>query len=131
MISKKDEKTFINDLVNNFPEIKEEVLDEDIADLLSLQVGCFKRFTQNAIDLNDLITIERCFGFVDENFEQVIFKIENSLVISFLGHLDFSKNPKIEKMLSEKLKKILKALRLHESQPKDEKLKGFLKGLKD
>ena len=131
MKNKRDEKAFIEDLINCFPEIKKEVLDEEIVGLLSLQVGCLTRFTQKAIDVNDLHTVSRCFHFVEESFEQVVFEIENSLVISVLGHLDFRKNPKAEKMLSEKFKDILKALKLHTIQPKSGKLTNFLKGIKD
>lgn len=129
MINKKDEKSFINDLVDSFPEIKEDVLDETFEGLIGLQLGYFRKFTQIAIDANDIETLNRCFRFVDENFENVIFKIENSLVVSYLGHLDFSRNPNAEKILSKKIKEILKGLEMHMKQSKNDKLSDFFKNI--
>lgn len=69
------------------------------------------RFTQQAIDNNDLETVKRCFEFVEENLDKVIFRIENALVISYLGKLDFDKNPRAERKLYKRSMEILKALR--------------------
>ena len=117
-------------MITIFPEIRDEVLDECYQGLLTLQIGCFKRFTQRAIDRNDLITIKKCFDFVDEDFEAVEFKVENSLAISYLGKLNIVKDSKIEMLLSPKLKDIRTTLAsYYESILKDEKFAKFLKDL--
>ena len=122
-----DYKTFINDLIRNFPEIKEEILDEGYTGNITLQIGCFKRFTQKAIDSYNFNTIKKCFQFVDLNIDRVEFEIENSLVITYLGDLDFSMNLKAENLLSEKLKHIIYELRKYYLSPiKNEKLRKFL-----
>ncbi|WP_316835425.1 hypothetical protein [Pedobacter nutrimenti] len=104
---------FIKDLVDRFPEIREEVLDEDYIGIFTLQIGCFKRFTQKAIDLGDLETIKRCFNFVEENISGVEFKIENALFISYVGKLDFKGSSQIENLIPQTLKKVLGELKFY------------------
>lgn len=102
-----NENIFIENLVDKFPEIKEDVLDRDYDGLITLQIGVLKTFTQEAIDSNDIFIIERCFNFVDDNLDKVVFKVENSLVLSYLAKLRFNQNPKAEKILPQRLKKLL------------------------
>jgi len=118
----KSNESFIMDLTTVFPDIREEVLDEDYLGLVSLQIGCFRRFTQRAIDRNDLITVKKCFDFADENMDIVEFAVENSLVISYLGKLNILENSTVEKMLSTKFKDLRAALAsYYESSPKYKK----------
>jgi len=104
---------FIKDWVDRFPEIAEEVLDEDYIGIFTLQIGCFKRFTQKAIDLGDLETIRKCFNFMEENISGVEFKIENALFISYLGKLDFKGSSQIENLMPQRLKKVLSELKIY------------------
>jgi len=123
----KDQHSFIEDLVNHFPEIKDEVLDDDWTGLITLQIGCFMRFTQKAIDTNDITTIKNCFWFVDDNLDAVEFNVENSLTISWLGKLDFAKNKVAFDLLSTKLKNLYTQLRQWNTDiPKNQKLNTFL-----
>jgi len=123
----KDQHSFIEDLVNHFPEIKDEVLDDDWTGLITLQIGCFMRFTQKAIDTNDITTIKNCFRFVDDNLDAVEFNVENSLTISWLGKLDFAKNKVAFDLLSTKLKNLYTQLRQWNTDiPKNQKLNTFL-----
>jgi len=127
-MKKKDKKAFINELINTFPEIRDEVLDEDCIDIISLQIGCFRRFTQKAIDINDIVKVLKCFQFIDENIEKVGFNIENSLTISWLGKLNFDKNKNAYAHLSSALKdSYINLHQYYEEQPKNEKLNSFLK----
>ena len=64
------------------------------------------RFTQKAIDANNNSLVLKCFQFVDVNINEVEFKIENSLVISWLGKLNFDNNPDLYNRLPKKLKKL-------------------------
>ena len=71
LITKKGDESFINELVTTFSEIKDEVLDEDWTGLIHVQVGCFTRFTQKAIDGNDLSVALKCFKFVENVIDEV------------------------------------------------------------
>jgi|GEM_PF-1662484 len=109
----KDVQTFLNDLVTAFPEVKDEVLDDGYEDLIALQVGCLTKFTQAAINTEDWKTVDRCIKFVNENFENVEFSVENSLAISYLGQLNFPQRTLAEKLLPKKLFEIREALLQH------------------
>ncbi|HEY2580318.1 MAG TPA: hypothetical protein VGI43_00840 [Mucilaginibacter sp.] len=126
----KNVKVFIEELVNTFPEIRDEVFEEDYQGVLTWQIGCFERFTQKAVNNNDLATVKRCLDFVELNMNAVQFKIENSLVISYLGKLNFKENQNVEKSLPVSLKDIISELNnYYLSLSKDEKLNRFLKDL--
>jgi hypothetical protein len=132
MNSPKSQETFINELITAFPEIKTQISDEDNLGLISLQIGCFRRFTQKAIDLNDLRTVKKCFDFAGVNVGDVTLPVENSLFISYLGKLNIIQGGEVEKLLSANLKDFRKTLQTYyESEPKDEKLKKFLDELKN
>jgi hypothetical protein len=126
----KDQKTFINELVTVFPEINSEVYDEDYLGLISLQIGCFRRFTQKAIDNNDLDTVKKCFDFVDANLETAVFGVENSLMISYLGKLNIIECSAVDRLLSSKMKSAREQLTsYYESLSKDEKVNKFFDDL--
>lgn len=95
----KDHRAFINDLILAFPEIEEEVLDEDNLNSITLQMIGFKAFTQKAIDSNDVETIKRCFEFVSSNWNSIEFKVENSLMITYLAKLKIVKGSNAERLL--------------------------------
>jgi len=119
---------FIHDLILNFPEIKDKVLDEDYLGLFSQQIGCFREFTQKAIDNNDINLALKCFKFVAEYLPKVIFEVENSLVISWMTKLDFSKNKSLEKLLPPDFIKIRKQFEDHyTNQSANEKINAFLR----
>jgi hypothetical protein len=118
-MNKKDEITFIEDLITTFPEIKKEVLDEDWIGLISLQIGCFRRFTQKAIDDNNNLLALQCFKFIDDNINEVEFSIENSLTISWLGKLNFDKSKDLYNRLPKKLKTLY--INLHDQYNKRSK----------
>ncbi|BAU52314.1 DUF7674 family protein [Mucilaginibacter gotjawali] len=131
MTKLKNQKIFISELVDTFPQIKSEVFDEDYKKFISLQIGCFRHFTQNAIDAGDLETVKKCFEFVDINFNAVVFRIENSLMISYLGKLEIARDSEVEKLLPVKLKKAKEELAAYyESLSKDETLNKFLADIK-
>lgn len=127
MSNLKNERTFINELVSVFPSIRAEVLDEDYSGLISLQIGCFKRFTQKAIDSNDLGTVKQCFDFVEANIGNVEHKIENALYISYLGKLNIPKNSRVEKLLPKRLRNALIDLNAYNtSNSTDDRVNKFL-----
>lgn len=126
----KDADEFIMDLVNVFPRIREEVLDEDYEGLLTLQIGCFRKFTQEAIDEGEWNLVSQCFSFVNENIGKVEHKVENALYLSYLGKLNIGKGSRVEKLLPPDLKRAYDEIgSYHSTHPKGDKLNDFLKDL--
>jgi len=127
-----DDKTFIEKLVKDFPEIKDEILDEDNLDSTSLQIFCFRAFTQDAIDNDDIELVKRCLLFVNDVFYKVDFKIQNSLCISYLVKLRFQKGSRIEKIVPQKLQKEINDLKeSYNNRPANKKVDDFIRRLKD
>lgn len=125
-----NDKTFLNELIDNFPEIRDELLDEDFKDLIYLQIGCFKRFTQKAIDKEKLDVVKKCFQFIENRLDSLDQKVENAVYISYLSKLEIKKNSKTEKLLSKKMKSIIFEFEKYEkSSSKNEKLNDFLKNI--
>lgn len=126
----KTDKQLITDLIIVFPGIKDDILDEDYINITSLQIGCFRQFTQQAIDANDLEKVSRCFLFVNENYDNVSDKTRNSFAVSYLGKLNIDKNSPVARLLSAKFIQIRKELaEYYESLEKDERLNNFIKTL--
>ncbi|KQM75258.1 hypothetical protein ASE74_20785 [Pedobacter sp. Leaf216] len=123
-------KEFIKILINAFPEIKEDVLDEDNDGLITLQIGYFKRFAQKAIDENNSGKIKKCFKFIDDTIGKVDSRLENAIYLSFLRKLDFDKNPNAKKILSKKMLLAKNDLdRYDTSSGTNDKLNKFLNDL--
>lgn len=101
---------FIQDLIKLFPEIEEDILDEDNMDSITLQMIEFKVFTQKAIDNNDLSTVKKCFDFINEQFNGVEYRVKNALAITYLWHLKITPNSSVERLLSTQLKDIIKGI---------------------
>lgn len=121
---------FVKLLAENFPEIKEEILNEDYEGLLSLQIGVFRAFTQNAINNGDTLQIDRCFKFINSLLGSVDEKVENSIYMSYFRKLDFEKNSTVKKLLSKEVLKNIEAIAEHErGANQDPKLKDFLNSL--
>ncbi|MHA4895223.1 DUF7674 family protein [Pedobacter sp. PWIIR3] len=123
-------KEFINYMVSTFPEIEDDVLDEDNDGLITLQLGYFMRYVQNALDKNDEKIIKKCFDFVEECAGHVEFKVENALYLSVLNKLDFKQNHRAMSFLSEKLVLAKSELAAYElSGQTNKKVNEFLTGL--
>ncbi|WP_418359730.1 DUF7674 family protein [Sphingobacterium detergens] len=101
----KDKNLFINELIELFPSLEEELLDEDDSDSITFQMGSFKRFMQEVIDENDLNKFNSMVDFLTKNLPLVDKRIQNAIYISFLGKLEFSKNPSLRKLLGVSLGK--------------------------
>ncbi len=122
-----DGNAFIEKLINVFPELKEEILDEDFSGLITLQLGSFKRFTQKLIDSDDQMSLEKCFKFINDNIDNLEFRVENALYLSYLDRLNFDQNPNAKTLLPNKLKNIFNQIKNAIDLPvKNEKLKDFL-----
>jgi hypothetical protein len=84
-----NQEEFLEILVNQFPEIKEEVLDEDYKDLNHLQIGVLARYTNNCIDKKRFDEVQRIFDFFEKVIEKVDPETENAMYVSFLEHIEF------------------------------------------
>jgi len=99
----KDQDLFIKELIQLFPSLKEEFLDEEYRDSITFQMGSFKRFIQQAIAKNDLNTFDVMVDFLTKNLPLVDKRVQNAIFLSFLGKLDFSENPDLKKRLGQHL----------------------------
>lgn len=98
---------------------------------ITMQMGTFKRFTQKAIDENDIPTVEKCFEFISLYNSRVNHRIQNSIGITYLAKLIIRKNGKIEKLLPQELKNIRDSLKsYYNSMSQDEEFKKFLNEVK-
>lgn len=82
-------KEFVSALVNEFPELREEVEDEIYSGLLHLEMACFARYTQDAIDQGDAERVSKCFNFADRFFVNADSNLNNALIVSYLENLNF------------------------------------------
>ena len=121
-----NKKDFLNKLIQCFPDMKEEILDDDYNGLFSLQVGVFRDITQKAIDTHDLENIEKYTQFILDNFDDFDDDVNNSIVLSYVQKLNFKdyKTPSFFMNFQKELKEY------EQSSYTDEKLIGFLKSIK-
>ena len=121
-----NKKDFLNKLIQCFPDMKEEILDDDYNELFSLQVGVFRDITQKAIDTHDLENIEKYTQFILDNFDDFDDDVNNSIVLSYIQKLNFKdyKTPSFFMNFQKELKEY------EQSSYTDEKLIDFLKSIK-
>lgn len=103
---------FLNDLGNQFPGIRTELFDEDYEDNSTLQIDVFLRYTLRLIENNDVDAIKTCLDFVDSHISGISRRYENSLVVSYLGKINFLP-PSIRRLLSKRLLVYVEALENH------------------
>lgn len=117
---------YLQQLSEQFPEIKEELLDEDYEGLITLQTGVFKRFIQKAIQNNDVPALKRSFTYLNNNFDLFDDKVQNSIVVSLLEHLEL--NSTANNLLPAKIRNIINQLsNYNNSADNNKKLTDFLK----
>ena len=85
-------KEFTPALIEAFPEVREEVEDEVFSGLLHLEMACFARYTQAAIDAGDYERIRVCFEFADRFFRAADDELKNAFYVSYLEHLYFGRS---------------------------------------
>ena len=84
-------KDFTPALIEAFPVLREEVEDEVISGLLHLEMACFARYTQAAIDGRDDERLGRCYEFADRFFRVADDELINAFYVSYLEHLYFGR----------------------------------------
>jgi hypothetical protein len=82
------EADFIKLLIDQFPDIKDDIIDEDYEGLIHMQVGCLADYANKCIANGRLDEVRRVFDFFEKTVEKVDSKVENALYVSFLEHVD-------------------------------------------
>ncbi|WP_457067285.1 DUF7674 family protein [Hymenobacter sp. UYAg731] len=81
---------FLQSLVEQFPELASDVLDEDYAGLIHLQIGCMARYANQLLKQARFDTLERLFSFFQNTVDKVDSSTENALYVSFLEHVEMN-----------------------------------------
>ncbi len=87
---------FLGILSEQFPEIKEEIEDEDYKDLIHLQVAIFARYANDQLERKRHDELHRIFDFFEKVITKVDSRTENALYVSFLEHVELEKLNKNE-----------------------------------
>ena len=120
----KDQDLFIKELIDLFPSLKEELLDEDYRASITFQMGSFKRFMQEAIAKNDGDKFDVMVDFLTKNLPLVDKRVQNAIYLGFLGKLDFSENPNFKKR--QHLGKAYTDIENYNNSPASDKAENFL-----
>ena len=99
---------FVELVLAEFPQLREEFAEAE--GLLHLEMGTFNRFSQKAIDHNDLDTLKRCYELLAGVMKTAPSEVENAIHVSFLENLDFERSPhgaEARRLLPPVLKKAL------------------------
>jgi hemerythrin-like domain-containing protein len=84
-------------LAEHFPEIKEELFDEDYADLIHLQIGLLANYANQKIEQARFDEVQRIFDFFSAVIDKVDTSIENAFYVSFLEHVNMDGENKKER----------------------------------
>ncbi len=122
----KDQDLFIKELIDLFPSLEEELSDEDYRASITFQMGCFKRFMQEAIAENDGDKFDAMVNFLTKNLPLVDKRVHNAIYLSFLGKLDFSETPNLKKRLGQDLGKAYTDIENYNNSPVSDEVKTFL-----
>ncbi len=90
-----DNKTSIEYIESQFPELSEELHDEIIEGLLHPQMGVFSRLAQNAIDSKNESGWKKVTHVFIEIWRSCSPDVTNALNVSFLEHLKFADGKKV------------------------------------
>ncbi len=82
------QEEFLNRLTEAFPEISDEVLDEDYAGLIHLQIACLAKYANQLIQHGRFDTLGSVFRFFSDTVDKVDSLTENALYVSFLEHVE-------------------------------------------
>jgi hypothetical protein len=94
---------FIKELRQELPAIESWLAD--YRDNLTFEMMRYRQFTQDAITRGDMVTVRKSFQFLRRAFATGNRHVRNSIVVSFLEHLEFvgSNGQTAEKLLPAEL----------------------------
>jgi hypothetical protein len=82
-------RQFVDELVREFPGLRDDVSDEIWSGLLHLETACFARYTQAVIDEENANELRRCFAFATRVFQDCAPDVKNAMYVSYLVNLNF------------------------------------------
>ncbi|MDJ0367094.1 hypothetical protein QMK33_18240 [Hymenobacter sp. H14-R3] len=80
-------QAFVQLVVEQFPVVAADILDEDWAGLIHLQVACLTRHANKCVASGDLPEFTRMLRFVDYVLPKVDSALDNALHVSFIEDL--------------------------------------------
>ena len=83
-------EAFLQSLADSFPEIAEEVLDEDYDGLIHLQISPMARYANQLILAARFDALKKLFDFFHHVVAKVDSVTENALYVSFLEHVNMA-----------------------------------------
>ena len=81
---------FLETLAKQFPEVKNDIQDEDDNGLIHLQIATFARYTNECINNKRFDVVRKIFDFFEKTIEKIDPKTENAMYVSFLEHIEFN-----------------------------------------
>lgn len=81
--------SFIKALCERFPYMEKDILEEQYDGVFFSQICIFRKYTQKAINGQDFIKLRDYFSFIENNFYDFGDDVQDSLVSSYIGKLDF------------------------------------------
>jgi hypothetical protein len=114
--------SFVKALRAEFPAIESWLAG--YRDSLTFEMMRFRHFTEDAIKRGEMSTVKKCFRFLEKAFATGNRHIRNSVVVSYLEHLEFggANGPAAEKLLAPELaaerSRMLRIFRELEELPK-------------
>jgi len=79
---------FIQLLLERFPSLKAEVLDESRSDLIYLQVSCLTDYANSCLRDGLICEFEKAIAFFYQTVGKVDITAEDALFLNFLGDLE-------------------------------------------
>jgi hypothetical protein len=79
---------FTQAAATEFPVIAEELLDEDYAGLIQLQVACLTRYANECLHKGNLPEFERLLRFIEQVLPKADSALDNALHVSFIEDLE-------------------------------------------
>ncbi|MGI4875776.1 MAG: DUF7674 family protein, partial [Janthinobacterium lividum] len=79
---------FIKLLVEKFPMLKDEILDESREDLIYSQVNCLAEYANNCLRNDQLPEFESAINFFQDTIKKADSITDNALYLDFLGCLE-------------------------------------------
>ena len=81
---------FLTGLIEHFPGLEANLLDEDYSFSIHLQVGCWATYVNNCVAAGQLEEVRKAIHYFQQTVERVDPATENALYVSFLEHLEFA-----------------------------------------
>ena len=83
-----DREKMVELLIEEFPEIEEDITDETWAGLVHLEASSFARHTQKTVDNRDEAQLKKCYAIARRLVLEGDDSVKNAMHVSYLEHLN-------------------------------------------